>query len=97
VIHASYLLLSAKCAHGVLTPLPPPVADLIHARHGQPGWLGKLLTRDATLEALADQAAQLRVGLVERPSATFSQLGRDGVTPAYTTGVGGRLARLRDG
>ena len=34
--------------------LPSPFADLVDARHGQPGRLSKLLAGDAVLESLAD-------------------------------------------
>ena len=68
-----------------MAPLPSPVADLIDPRHGQPGRLGDLLTGDATLESLADQAAQLGVGIVEcRPTTIRNDRASFGVRSQLT-------------
>ena len=76
-----YLRACSRVSAGVVTPFTAtcdnvvtpshvesyrrPSQDLIDARHGQPGRFGELLTGDARLEALADQTAQLGVGVIE--------------------------------
>jgi hypothetical protein len=53
--------------------LASAVADLIDARYRQPSRLGELLARDALLEPLADQAAELGVGGVECAAAALHE------------------------
>jgi hypothetical protein len=67
---------------GTQRHLPPPVADLVDARHRQPGRIGELLAGDAVVEPLADQTAQLGVGVIEwlRPG------GERSTKPAVTLG-----------
>jgi hypothetical protein len=56
-----------NCAHYVPGNRHPSRRIWYHPRHRRPGCLSSLLAGNAFLEALADQAAQLGVGIVDAP------------------------------